>query len=469
MEPEPSIQFFTLYLSNVPDDLPSIPIIPFYPERLVKRPGYLYASDRFELQADSFSTYPNEAAFRRNADSYYASIFDEMGIITISDGCGLSINSQKASRAAIEGFLSHLSNQTQLGQLPNNTRELGSFLLQGIQAAHMHIFWKAYVKNKEDLREYLKYLKSQIVLKEKKIHLLKQEIRKKQSLAFSSLTRLQNVSSLHLQEELDFFEKRITSLKEENELIKSASKSNFNAQKKLLENEWSSSWFQKEVGASTFLSAYLFPHCHNQDIFHLVCANVGDCQAFLYRQQEVHWLTLNKRPLHTNLKDPGGRIGKCTPQPLTADLRNLTFSLSEIRKNDLVFFITDGVWDNLDPMHLGFKVNGSFANFKMQQHFMEAANLNPYDLKQLQRTFTNTATNWNALDSHKAQQAKAKFSQTLIQILLKNTYAAEEALSKLMTFCQNITVYYRKGPQKSILPPYSGKPDHTTALVLRIN
>lgn len=444
--------------SKFPEDLPDYSIAPICD---IDHNSQL-SSASFTVYSSSFSTYPDTCT-HPNADSHSFRITDDMAVISLCDGCGLSENSKNASMAAIEGFFLFLDSQLQAKKLPETTREIAYTLWNGIHAAHMHIFWKAYIQNKKSMKDYLRYLKSQILLKERKVCILKQELKQNKSLPFSPLTRLIKRSEINIEEELTFHERRMLSLKEENELIKQANKNNYYAQIKLLENEWSSKWFQKEVGASTLLTAALCRMQGKKDLYYLLCGNVGDCQAFLLRNNSIEWLTQSMRPAPNNFTDPGGRIGKCNIKPFSPDFRNLLFSFVQCKKGDKIFFISDGVWDNLDPMHLGFHPNGSFQHTKLKELFIKATQCSQAVLQELQKKLTARETKWSLCSLDTVKLLKKNFSTSLMEHLIHNTNP-QESLHRLAQYCSDITSLHRD----TSYSPSIGKPDHTTIIVLHI-
>eukprot|EP01124_Arcella_intermedia_P015677 TRINITY_DN22241_c0_g1_i2.p1 TRINITY_DN22241_c0_g1~~TRINITY_DN22241_c0_g1_i2.p1 ORF type:complete len:322 (-),score=51.18 TRINITY_DN22241_c0_g1_i2:275-1240(-) len=81
---------------------------------------------------------------------------------------------------------------------------------------------------------------------------------------------------------------------------------------------------------------------------------VGDCKTFMFSSKEktVVDLTEGNRMNITDPRDPGGRIGPYVGGG-DADVRNLMLFHVFLEEGDILFFLSDGVHDNLDPQTLG--------------------------------------------------------------------------------------------------------------------
>ena len=104
----------------------------------------------------------------------------------------------------------------------------------------------------------------------------------------------------------------------------------------------------------------------------LICVSVGDCKAFVWNDEEgSNDVTFGNRANSLDVRDSGGRVGPFTDggypdlrnlrayfypcKPGTKNIR-LTKSLNKMLtfEGDIVIAVSDGVYDNLDPEHLGF-------------------------------------------------------------------------------------------------------------------
>ncbi|KAL6059374.1 PPM-type phosphatase domain-containing protein [Balamuthia mandrillaris] len=86
-----------------------------------------------------------------------------------------------------------------------------------------------------------------------------------------------------------------------------------------------------------------------------VCASVGDCKAFLYSRSTgtVKDITRGNRPVSSDMKDPGGRLGPISDKHNNPDLRNLGLFMCPCEEDSILVLLSDGIHDNLDPEHLG--------------------------------------------------------------------------------------------------------------------
>ncbi|KAL6045894.1 TipA [Balamuthia mandrillaris] len=88
-----------------------------------------------------------------------------------------------------------------------------------------------------------------------------------------------------------------------------------------------------------------------------VCATVGDCKAFHYSQKnkEIIDVTHNNRLNQVDATDPGGRLGpyRGYAGDKEPDLRNLGLYFVPCQQDDVIFLVSDGIYDNFDPQHHG--------------------------------------------------------------------------------------------------------------------
>lgn len=110
-----------------------------------------------------------------------------------------------------------------------------------------------------------------------------------------------------------------------------------------------------DSGTTTLIGGLLLPLAGaSEGRWAFVCVSLGDCKAFHYSQRTRTFVDItkgNRRNL-TDAKDPGGRLGPYIDvgQP---DLRNLHLYYQLADPGDLIFLVSDGVHDNLDPQQLG--------------------------------------------------------------------------------------------------------------------
>lgn len=84
-----------------------------------------------------------------------------------------------------------------------------------------------------------------------------------------------------------------------------------------------------------------------------VYGNLGDCKAFHYNPRTGHIgdITPEAR-VNNDASDCGGRLGPYVNGE-HPDLRNFRLRFMPCCTGDLIFVLSDGVYDNLDPEHLG--------------------------------------------------------------------------------------------------------------------
>jgi len=126
------------------------------------------------------------------------------------------------------------------------------------------------------------------------------------------------------------------------------------AHRRILESAGEGYW---EAGTTTMIGSMILratPGDSSVPKWVFLCCNLGDCKGFRYSPQNkvATDLTKDTRVDTQDSGDPGGRLGPRgdPPQP---DLRNLSLLWSVCEQNDFIILVSDGVYDNLDPRHLG--------------------------------------------------------------------------------------------------------------------
>jgi hypothetical protein len=115
-----------------------------------------------------------------------------------------------------------------------------------------------------------------------------------------------------------------------------------------VDQEWVESHVIQEIGDCVDVFNTLAP---TRWIF--VCANIGDCKVlhFSQRTRKVIDITDSCRMNSLDPTDPGGRIGSY--KQYMPDFRNLVAVWMPVEEGDIVFAMSDGVHDNLDPQIQG--------------------------------------------------------------------------------------------------------------------
>lgn len=138
--------------------------------------------------------------------------------------------------------------------------------------------------------------------------------------------------------------------------------------------------------------------------------------------------------------------------PPKADLRNLSLIWADCDEDDLIFMVSDGVYDNLDPRHLG--------------------------LKPCEVGIPGDQT-WNDVDSLIAAEANCQFIENKLTAILNelgDNLQAQTVCQTLTDFCLGVTEQTRQfmiqNPSTRLPKDYSlypGKVDHTTVICFRVS
>lgn len=90
-----------------------------------------------------------------------------------------------------------------------------------------------------------------------------------------------------------------------------------------------------------------------------LCISVGDCKVFKYSEvtRTLTDITWGNRADSRDASDPGGRIGpyifEKQSKDALPDYRNKTFFFTPCLEGEYILMMSDGVYDNVDPEHLG--------------------------------------------------------------------------------------------------------------------
>jgi hypothetical protein len=193
-----------------------------------------------------------------------------------------------------------------------------------------------------------------------------------------------------------------------------------------------------------------------------VCVSLGDCKAFHYSQRLRTFtdITEGNRQNLTDARDPGGRLGPYIEA--NPDLRNLHLYYHFAEPDDIIFLMSDGVHDNLDPQQLG--IPPPETKSIRAATWEEAEKLDPdkveafknnFRKKWLEDTFTKYLLELPQSDDKKLEV------KTIIDVLLQHSVNITKTSREFME--QN---------PKSKLPPdfkmYPGKLDHATCVCLSV-
>jgi serine/threonine protein phosphatase PrpC len=197
---------------------------------------------------------------------------------------------------------------------------------------------------------------------------------------------------------------------------------------------------------------------------YLMIAGVGDCKVLLatettHNQYAVCQVECAKR-LNTKATDPGGRLGPYTGPPnfIDPDLRNLAVTCIPLPKGkSIIFNMTDGVHDNLNPEMLGKEPCEIDTNL-------------PPSIKWSDLSFEN----YQAMATH---YQNALFEHLINEVTVKKPESSLDKICEYITeYCHQVTSYGRdfmvsnpskKEPSDKKLNP--GKMDHCSIVAFEVN
>ncbi|MCH9633908.1 MAG: hypothetical protein S4CHLAM7_06420 [Chlamydiae bacterium] len=398
-----------------------------------------------EFSTHSISTYPEEAPFLPIADRFEIRFFNDSFMLTMTDGCGLDPSSRLAPKAAIEGFWKYLIPKIKEDRAQFDVHRLANYFKSAVNAAHYNIYWDAYSRSQEGF----------LSLRTKITDLLNR---------LDALEEKQSISEI--------LKQRRDSLLEQLDEITRALEGDFETQKALLQKNLDNKSYEDFAGATTFMCSALVKGSNASDYpFYLLTLNLGDGQAFVFREGHLMLATKDTRVDLSNVRDPGGKIGLCSPTPLKMDQRNLQFSLTPCQSNDLLLFMTDGVLDNLNPERLGISPNGPDTPFWIQDIIRDAAQITSDELLKLLETLDLKEKSWKEVSLKEANAARSNFTQQFLEALITGCTSSEDANTKILSFCKKITQGHRDKASSNDSYYYGkllGKPDHATCLAYSI-
>ena len=227
------------------------------------------------------------------------------------------------------------------------------------------------------------------------------------------------------------------------------------AHRRVLEGVSEAIW---ESGATTLLNCNLIELDESIDDFKLllkngvrakwalVGGNLGDTKAFLYSHSTQKVVDLTKRTRAGLSSDPGGKLGNYVDGK--PDLRNYNLFVRGCEENDLVLLMTDGVYDNYNPVKLGFTPE----DFKLNE------------------------SNWESLDYAVVSKVISKhIREELGKIIKSRTGSLSDICYKILDDCVKITENQRqfctenpadRVPNDAKL--YSGSLGHATIIVFSV-
>lgn len=222
------------------------------------------------------------------------------------------------------------------------------------------------------------------------------------------------------------------------------------------------------AGTTTMLGGMILeiePDAKANSRWAFICLSLGDCKAYIWSHKtgQVTEITEGNRQNITDARDPGGRIGPYLDKG-APDLRNLGAYWYPCEKGDIVIVVTDGVYDNFDPQHLGkspqeLKVPGGYQtwqeidNLKDDEVIKEAEKIKNLFIKR----FINAMIGGEKSTKPENKTSPSLFVNKLTDHCLKLTKPSRDFME------QNPTIPLPKDYNK-----YPGKMDHTTCVAFKI-
>eukprot|EP01126_Amoeba_proteus_P006873 TRINITY_DN12429_c0_g1_i2.p1 TRINITY_DN12429_c0_g1~~TRINITY_DN12429_c0_g1_i2.p1 ORF type:complete len:295 (+),score=81.92 TRINITY_DN12429_c0_g1_i2:103-987(+) len=203
-----------------------------------------------------------------------------------------------------------------------------------------------------------------------------------------------------------------------------------------------------EAGTTTLCGGMLYK-VKDMDCWAFQAISVGDCKIIHYSSsmELVKDVTYGNRTCASDAADCGGRIGPYVGNG-EPDLRNLTYHFVPLYEGDLVCIVTDGIYDNLDPSHLG--------------HLPRQ-----YGCPQYQK--------WSEMDPQIEIQIKGKYmSEKILQFINREkkplliAQALVENSRKLTMKTRMWMETHPNSAEPKNYVEYPGKMDHCTCLVMKV-
>ena len=204
-----------------------------------------------------------------------------------------------------------------------------------------------------------------------------------------------------------------------------------------------------EAGTTTLLGVLVTPMIGTPDWMILACS-VGDTKAFLYSHQSNSIDEISGPQSRANAADPGGRLGPHVGPHGDPDLRNLYLQSTKCTPGDILLLVTDGVYDNLDPMYQGVSPRDCGLDADTWD-----------DSNELHHIVRSTYLKNFIRDHFILKDGKPQSSSDIVSVIS----------SYLIQLTQSSRDFHQTQPNKKLprdFQKYPGKMDHSTAICLRI-
>lgn len=214
-------------------------------------------------------------------------------------------------------------------------------------------------------------------------------------------------------------------------------------------------------GTTTLVGGMIFQMSDTQ--WGSVIVTVGDCKVFVFIKKSNQFVDItygNRRNVNDPC-DPGGRLGPYG-NGMEPDLRNLEARFWPLEKDDILFAVSDGIHDNLDPESFGLSPN-------------DLCNSDLITDSTLKEKIKDKS--WSDLNIHVAEKLKSQWMTNKIHQLTDNQEKSSESiLTALIQHSYNTTAksrdYLDEDPSRSEPKDYRlfpGKMDHTTGVAIKVD
>jgi hypothetical protein len=220
------------------------------------------------------------------------------------------------------------------------------------------------------------------------------------------------------------------------------------------------------AGTTTLLAGVLAEVDSEKNEWAAVVVSVGDCKCFVYNKNTdtVSDLTMGNRSNLHDARDPGGRLGPYFESG-DPDLRNLAAYFWPLHEGDILFAVSDGVHDNIEPEALGKSAFETAQILSATRH-AHLARVVPTD------------ANWTEMDQNVAEKLKTAHMTLRLEQIISSIPPAEREnvgnlVSAVMRNAIDVTLASRSFMENNPDKPepedhalFPGKMDHTTVVAL---
>lgn len=220
------------------------------------------------------------------------------------------------------------------------------------------------------------------------------------------------------------------------------------------------------AGTTTLLAGVLAEVDAEKQEWAAVVVSVGDCKCFVYNRmtETVSDLTMGNRSNLHDARDPGGRLGPYFDSG-DPDLRNLSAYFWPMHEGDVLFAVSDGVHDNIEPEALGKSPLETAEYLKTTRHASLAS-------------LVTADADWAKMDQVLAEKLKmAHMTSRLEHVLSLIPQELRSDVGNIVSACVknsvDVTSASRKfmeanpdKPEPDDHTQFPGKMDHTTCVSL---